>query len=81
MGLGISNIIPVAYSISSNIDNIDRAVSISIISISAYGSFMVAPALMGLIANSFGVSYVFVPMIFIFIICLLVLFLSRKLFN
>ena len=81
MGLGISNIIPVAYSISSNIDNIDRAVSISIISISAYGSFMVAPALMGLIANSFGVSYVFVPMIFIFIIFLLVLFLSRKLFN
>ena len=80
MGLGISNIIPLAYSVSSKVDNIDSAVSISIISISAYGSFMVAPALMGLIANSFGISYVFVPMIFIFIICLLVLFLSKKLF-
>lgn len=80
MGLGISNIIPLAYSVSSNIDNIDSAVSISIISISAYGVFMVAPALMGLIANNYGISYVFAPMIFLFFICLLVLFFSKKLF-
>ena len=41
---------------------------------------MVAPALMGLIANSFGISYVFVPMIFLFFASLLVLLLSKKLF-
>ena len=80
LGLGISNIIPLSYSISSNIKNIDSAVSISIISISAYGVFMVAPALMGLIANNFGIAYVFLPMIFLFIVCFLVLFFSKKLF-
>ena len=64
LGLGISNIIPLAYSISGKIDNIDSAVSISIISISAYGVFMGGPDLMGLIANNFGISYVFLPLIF-----------------
>ena len=79
LGLGISNIIPLAYSISGKIDNIDSAVSISIISISAYGVFMVGPALMGLIANNFGISYVFLPLIFLFLICLVIVFFSKKL--
>ena len=79
LGIGVSSIIPLAYSISSNIDNIDSAVSISIISISAYGVFMFAPALMGLIANSFGISYVFLPMIILFSICFIVVLTSKKL--
>ena len=79
LGFGISNIIPLAYSISSKIDNIDSAVSISIISISAYGVFMVGPALMGLIANNFGISYVFLPLIFLFFICLVIIYFSKKL--
>ena len=79
LGLGISNIIPLAYSISGKIDNIDSAVSISIISIAAYGVFMVGPALMGLIANYFGISYVFLPLIFLFSLCLIVVFSAKKL--
>ena len=80
LGLGISNIIPLAYSIAGKIKDVESAVGISIISISAYGVFMVAPALLGLVANYFGISFVFFPMIFLFIICLIVVFLSRKLF-
>jgi len=79
LGLGISNIIPLAYSISGKIDNIDSAVSISIISIAAYGVFMVGPALMGLIANYFGISYVFFPLIFLFSLGLIVVFSAKKL--
>ena len=79
LGLGISNIIPLAYSISGKIDNIDSAVSISIISISAYGVFMAGPALMGLIANNFGISYVFLPLILLFSICLVIVYYSKKL--
>ena len=79
LGLGISNIIPLAYSISGKIDNIDSAVSISIISIAAYGVFMVGPALMGLIANYFGISYVFLPLIFLFFLCIIVVFFAKKL--
>ena len=80
LGLGISNIVPLAYSIAGKIKGVESAVGISIISISAYGVFMIAPALLGLVANYFGISFVFFPMIFLFIICLIVVSLSRKLF-
>ena len=59
-----SNIIPLAYSISGKIPNVESAVGITVISISAYGVFMIAPAFMGYIAKYFGINYVFTPMIF-----------------
>ena len=80
LGLGVSNIVPLSYSIAGKVQGIDSAVGISIISISAYGVFMIAPALLGLIANYFGISFVFLPMIFLFLICLIVIVLSKKQF-
>ena len=79
LGFGISSIVPLAYSLAGKIDGIDSAVGISIISIAAYGVFMIAPALMGLIANSFGISYVFLPIIILFFICFIVIVSSKKL--
>ena len=43
IGLGISSIVPLAYSIAGKTKEVDSAVGISIISIAAYGVFMVAP--------------------------------------
>jgi len=80
LGLGVSNIVPLSYSIAGKVQGVDSAVGISIISISAYGVFMIAPALLGLIANYFGISFVFLPMIFLFPICLIVIVLSKKQF-
>jgi len=80
LGIGISNIIPLTYSFSGKIKGIDSAVGISIISIAAYGVFMIAPALLGLIANSFGINYVFSPMVILFVFCLILLVVSKKLF-
>ena len=80
MGIGVSNIIPLAYSTAGKIEGVESAVGISIISISAYGVFMIAPAFLGLIANYFGIAYVFFPMIILFLCCLLILFFSKKLF-
>ena len=79
-GIGISNIIPLAYSISGKIPNVESAVGITVISISAYGIFMIAPAIEGVIANYFGISYIFLPMIFMFLFCLIILIFSKKLF-
>ena len=79
-GLGSSCIIPLAYSLSGKVKGIDPAVGISIISICAYGVFMIAPAGMGLIAKFIGISYVFSPMIFLFIFSLLIaIAFNRKL--
>ena len=81
LGIGISNIIPLSYSIASKVKGIDSAVGISIISISAYGVFMIAPALLGLIANYYGISFVFLPLIFLFIFSLIIILFSKKIFN
>ena len=80
LGLGISSIVPLAYSIAGKVKEVDSAVSISIISIAAYGVFMIAPALMGLIANLYGLSTVFLPMTLLFIICFILVIMNRNQF-
>ena len=78
LGLGMSCIVPLSYSIASSLKNIDNAVGISIVSISAYGVFMVVPALMGFIANFYGVNFVFAPMLIMFILCMLLINIFQK---
>tara|TARA_B100000686_G_C16374262_1_gene754143 strand:- start:280 stop:501 length:222 start_codon:yes stop_codon:yes gene_type:complete len=72
--------VPLAYSIAGKVKEIDSAVGISIISIAGYGVFMIAPAIMGLIANLYGLSIVFLPMTLLFIICLIFVVINRKQF-
>ena len=77
-GCGISSIVPLAYSLAGNIRGVDSAVGISIISISAYGVFMIGPAVSGFIANFFGINHVFTPMIALFSFCLFIIIFFRK---
>ena len=81
LGLGASSIVPLAYSIAGKIKGVDSAVGITIISISVYGIFMIAPGLMGFIAQSFGVNYVFSPIIILFVIILIPIIIFKKKFN
>jgi len=78
IGLGISSIVPLAYSIAGKTKEVDSAVGISIISIAAYGVFMVAPALMGVIANFYGLNVVFLPMTLLFVICFILAIMFRR---
>ena len=80
LGFGISSIIPLAYSLASKIEGIDSAVGISIISICAYGVFMIAPAFMGYIAKYLGINYVFSPMIILFSIAFLIIIIFKNKF-
>ena len=80
LGIGISSIVPLAYSIAGKIKEVDSAIGISIISIAAYGVFMIAPALMGVIANLYGLNMVFLPMILLFIICFILVIKYKKQF-
>ena len=71
LGIGSSSIIPIAYSLSSKIKGIDSSTGITIISIAVYGTFIGAPASLGLIANSYGVNNIFLPILVIFVFLLL----------
>ena len=78
LGLGISSIIPLAYSLAGKIEGVSSAVGISIISISTYGVFMIGPAIMGFVAKFFGINHVFFPMIILFCVCLSIVVVFRK---
>ena len=80
VGMGISSIIPLAYSLAGKIEGIESSVGISIISISTYGCFMLAPALLGFVAKYLGINYVFLPMLLMSIFCILLAIIFRKKF-
>ena len=71
LGIGTSSIIPIAYSLAGKIKGIEAGVGITIVSIAVYGTFMAAPALLGLLANAYGVNSIFIPMLIIFIFLLI----------
>lgn len=70
LGLGSSSVVPITYSLASRIKGIDSGVGITIISISVYGTFIGAPASLGLIANSYGINNIFTAILLVFIILL-----------
>ena len=71
LGIGTSSIIPIAYSLAGKIKGIEGSVGITIVSIAVYGTFMGAPASLGLLANAYGVNNIFIPMLIIFIFLLI----------
>ena len=81
LGLGTSSIVPMAYSLASKIKGIDSGVGISIISIAVYGTFIGAPASLGLLANSYGINYIFTPVLVIFILLIVPIRIFKKEFK
>ena len=81
LGIGTSSIVPIAYSLAGKVKGIDSGTAISIVSIAVYGTFMGAPATLGIIANTYGVNTIFLPMLLIFIFVLPILFVSKKNFK
>ena len=71
LGLGGSSIVPMAYSIASKIKDVDSGVGITIISIAVYGTFVGAPGIVGILANSYGINYIFAPTLIIFVLLLI----------
>lgn len=78
-GFGISSIIPICYTLSSSIKDLNPTIGITIITIAIYGFFMVAPSLMGYIANNYGVQFVYFPIFIFFAISTFIAILSKDL--
>ena len=81
LGLGCSSIVPMSYSLVSKIKGVDSGVGISIISIAVYGTFIGAPASLGLVANSYGINNIFTAILVIFILLLVPIRIFKKEFK
>ena len=81
LGIGTSAIIPIAYSLAGKAEGIDSGVAIAIVSIAVYGTFMAAPATLGIVANNYGVNSIFFPILIIFLFILPIFFASKRLFK
>ena len=81
LGIGSSAIVPIAYSLAGKVEGIDSGAAIAIVSIAVYGTFMGAPATLGIIANMYGVNSIFFPILMIFLFVLPILFASKKHFK
>ena len=81
LGIGTSSIIPIAYSLAGKAKGIDSGAAIAIVSISVYGTFMGAPATLGIVANNYGVNSIFFPILIILLFILPIIFASKKLFK
>ena len=80
LGIGTSAIVPISYSLAGKAEGIDSGTAIAIVSIAVYGTFMGAPATLGIIANTYGVNVIFFPIMIIFLFVLPIIFASRRLF-
>jgi len=78
LGIGTSAIVPIAYSLAGKTKGIDSGVAIAIVSIAVYGTFMGAPATLGIVANNYGVNSIFFPILIIFLFVLPLIFASKK---
>ena len=67
--------------ISTESEDESDARSITIVSVAVFGSFIGAPAALGLVANNYGVNNVFTPTLIIFILLLFPLIIFRKEFK
>jgi MFS family permease len=79
LGIGTSAIIPISYSLAGKAEGIDSGAAIAIVSIAVYGTFMAAPATLGIIANNYGVNSIFFPILIIFLFTLPIIFASKRL--
>ena len=80
-GFCVSSIIPICYTFGSSIKSVNPTVGITIITIGVYGVFMIAPPALGYIADFFGIKFVYIPMVILFLISSVIVILQQKLFK
>ena len=70
LGVGLSNLVPIAFSAAGNIEGLKPGVAISIATSIGYSGILVAPSAIGYFAQHFGFSPVFLGLC----VCLLAIF-------
>lgn len=73
-GIGISNMVPIAFSAAGNIPGVSPGVGMSVVTTMGYSGILVAPSLIGFVAQHTGLALVFLALPVLHIV---VLMLSR----
>ncbi len=77
-GFGVASIVPICYTLVSRVENLDQTVGVTIITLAVYGNFTIAPPILGYTANLLGVQYVYLPISILFIVCIGLAFINKK---
>ncbi|MBY5408700.1 MFS transporter [Rhizobium leguminosarum] len=70
-GIGISNMVPIAFSAAGNIPGLKPGIAISVVTTIGYSGMLVAPSLIGFVAEHIGFAVVFMALPVLLIVVLL----------
>jgi len=70
-GMGLSNIVPIAYSIAGNTPNVKPAVGIAMASTIGYTGFFVGPPVIGFLADTFNLRFALCFTLVLFLVMIL----------
>ncbi len=71
-GIGISNMVPIAFSAAGNLPGMAQGIALSVVTFMGYSGILVAPSLIGFIAEftSFSIVFTALPMLFLVVLAL-----------
>jgi MFS family permease len=76
-GIGISNMVPIAFSAAGNIPGLKAGIGISVVSTLGYSGMLVAPSAIGFVAEHVGFSVVFMALPVLLLVVLALSSLAR----
>jgi MFS family permease len=68
IGLGLSIIVPIAYSIAGNVKDLPPGVGIAMVTTVGYSGFMVGPPVIGFLADAFTLRYALLLVVVLFLV-------------
>jgi len=76
-GIGISNMVPIAFSAAGNIPGLRAGIGLSVVTTMGYSGMLVAPSAIGFVAEHIGFSVVFMALPVLLVVVLLFSNLAR----
>lgn len=76
-GLGVSNMVPIAFSAAGNLPGMAKGVGLSVVTIMGYSGTLFAPTLFGFVAEHIGFSAIYIGTPMLLIVVLLLSNLAR----
>ena len=78
IGIGLSNIVPISFSLSGNIKGISPGVGIAMVSTIGYSGFMFGPPLIGFVADAYNLRIALFILLLLFITMYLLILRSKS---
>jgi fucose permease len=76
-GIGISNMVPIAFSAAGNLPGMAHGIALSVVTFMGYSGILVAPSLIGFIAEYTGFAAIFTALPALFLVVLVLSPLAR----